>query len=205
MLRKTMLSKILSTAIAVITIVSPLVVSANPTSSPANEKETTTVSNQKTFANPDLISLSSAGKKRKSTEPILPPSPGKKIKFNQLNLNPRVKIPYNVEINLSNTKLYGYIDFCLNCKSECNPTNAQIESMKQFYTKLITITRSKNIKFLSFPGSEHECSLNDIINSNIMYFKIDGLEKSSLLKTLTDIIISVCTEMNIQFINIYLD
>lgn len=204
MLSKTMLSKILSTALAAITVVSPLGVNANPTSSQGDEKnnpETTEVSSQKTFSNSDLT----AGKKRKSTEPKITPSPEKKIKFKQSNLNPRVIIPYNIEVNLSNLESCGYIDFCLNCKCECNPTNTHPELMKIFYEKLIEIAHSKNIKFLGSPYSKQECSLDDIINSNVMYFKINKLEKSSLLQTLTDIIISVCNNMNIQFIKMYLD
>lgn len=205
MLRKTMLSKILSTAIAAITVVSPLGVSANPTSSQGDKKnspETTKVSSQETFANPDLIPPSVPPRKRKSTGSIT--SSTKRAK----SCSP-VKLPYNVIISFDNSNKFNNLNenatlvlVHFNCKAT-QPTEEQKDLMEKFCKK---ITYLCDYKLWEPPFLKREYSLNDIINSKIIIFKERHAENTfTFMKELKNIITYISSELNIKFDNIELN
>lgn len=186
MLRKTMLSKILSTAIAAITVVSPLGVSANPTSSQGDEKnnpETTTVSSQENFANPNLIPLPVSARKRKSTEPISCPPPEKKTKLES---------PYKVVISFDNSnekKPRILIKFICTIS---NPTKEQKDLMEKFCEEIMKIFNFKAY----VPG--------DITNSIMIVNKILSVNRIKEYMDILETVISYTSErhFNNNFNNI---
>ena len=173
MLHKTMLSKILLTAIAIITVISPLGVSANPTSSQTNEEETTTVSNQETFANPDLISPLSSVRKRRPAEPASYPPPDKKTKLES---------PYKVVIDFDNSNEKNP---CIIIKLFCttsNPTKEQKDLMEKFCEEII--------RAFSFK----EYVIDDVTNSIMIINKIFSMKRAHLNVQIIESVISYISE-----------
>ena len=217
MLRKTTLSKILSAAIAAITVISPLAVSADHTSSQKEESnpETTKVSSQEAISNSDFVPPTTPTRKRRSTGTVTTsPSSAKKIKSTKtthtsdLPKLPPVNLPYNVIIKL---EYYNEKEIRVRAQFNCKVTQLteiQKDLIKKFHQKIRE--KCDHMFWNEKESLGRSFALNDIANSEIIFFSKNTIVNDQVtninyfIQEIQKVINYISEEVNIKFDSIEL-